>query len=57
MVDRLQLCVAPIIIGSGIMALSLPDIDRLDGAMRPPCRMHPMGQDMLFDFDLSAWRR
>jgi len=52
--DRLHVCVAPMIIGSGRPAISLPAIGRLDEALRPPCRVLPMGADVLFDFDLRA---
>jgi riboflavin-specific deaminase-like protein len=54
--DRLQLAVAPIIIGSGRPALVLPPIHRLADALRPRCRHFRMGQDMLFDCDLRADR-
>jgi riboflavin-specific deaminase-like protein len=52
LLDRLQIAVAPMMIGSGIPAITLPAIDSLDSALRPPCRIHPMGADVLFDFDL-----
>ena len=51
--DRLHICVAPLIIGSGRPALALPPVDRLDEALRPSCRHHAMGDDMLFDLDLE----
>jgi diaminohydroxyphosphoribosylaminopyrimidine deaminase/5-amino-6-(5-phosphoribosylamino)uracil reductase len=54
--DRLQLAVAPIIIGSGRPGLALPPIDRLADALRPRCRHIRMGNDMLFDCDLRANR-
>lgn len=52
LVDRLQIAVAPMIVGSGRPALALPPIEDLDQALRPPCRVVPMGEDVLFDFDL-----
>lgn len=52
--DRLQLAVAPIIIGSGRPALVLPPIAGLADALRPRCRHFRMGKDMLFDCDLRA---
>lgn len=52
LLDRLQIAVAPMLIGSGIPAITLPAIDSLDKALRPPCRIHPMGADVMFDFDL-----
>lgn len=54
--DRLHVCVAPLLIGSGRAALSLPPIDTLGDALRPPCRVAAMGDDVLFDFDLSGYR-
>ncbi|WP_106477331.1 RibD family protein [Phytohalomonas tamaricis] len=51
---RLQITVAPIMIGSGRPALTLPQIDTLDEALRPPCRIFPLGDDVLFDFTLMA---
>ncbi len=53
MLDRLHICVAPLIIGSGLPALSLPPVTHLNDALRPPCRQHPMGEDILFDLDLG----
>lgn len=50
--DRLHVSVAPLIIGSGRPAFALPMIDRLDDALRPACRHHALGDDMLFDLDL-----
>jgi diaminohydroxyphosphoribosylaminopyrimidine deaminase/5-amino-6-(5-phosphoribosylamino)uracil reductase len=52
--DRLHSVVAPLIIGSGRPAISLAPIAHLDAALRPPCRIHPMGEDVLFDFDLRS---
>lgn len=47
--DRLHLCVAPLIIGSGPLGLALPPIDRLDDALRPAVTVHRLGEDVLFD--------
>ena len=52
--DRLQFAVAPLLIGSGRPALTLPVVDTLDAALRPPCRRFELGADTLFDFDLRA---
>ncbi|MBU0723648.1 MAG: RibD family protein [Alphaproteobacteria bacterium] len=52
LLDRLQIVVAPMLIGSGIPAINLPTIQKLDEALRPPCRIARMGSDVLFDFDL-----
>ncbi len=49
---RLHVAVAPLLIGSGRHALTLPPVPSLDRALRPPCRRFPLGDDMLFDLDL-----
>jgi diaminohydroxyphosphoribosylaminopyrimidine deaminase/5-amino-6-(5-phosphoribosylamino)uracil reductase len=54
--DRLHLLVAPIILGSGRTGFSLPPIARVDEAILTPMRMHRLGDDVLFDCDLSAQR-
>ncbi len=41
--------VAPMIIGSGRPAFSLPEIDQLDAALRPKAQLVNLGSDMLFD--------
>ena len=47
--DRLHICVAPLLIGSGPLGIALPPIDRLDGALRPEVSIHRLGGDVLFD--------
>jgi riboflavin biosynthesis pyrimidine reductase len=47
--DRLHLCVAPLVIGAGPIGLDLPPIDRLDEALRPKVTIHRLGTDVLFD--------
>lgn len=56
LLDRLHVMVAPMIIGSGRMAFSLPEIDQLDEALRPRAQLINLGSDMLFDlaFDRPA---
>jgi len=54
LVDRLQLTVAPVVLGSGRPAVKLPTIEGLGEALRPPCRIYRLGEDVLFDFDLSS---
>jgi riboflavin-specific deaminase-like protein len=49
LVDRLQLAVAPLILGGGRPALPLRPANRLDEALRPACKRHLLGQDVLFD--------
>lgn len=53
LLDHLHVMVAPMIIGSGRPAFSLPEIDKLDSALRPPANMVNLGTDMLFDLDFS----
>ena len=48
----LQLAVAPMLIGSGRPALSLPPIHTLDEALRRPCRRFDLGIDTLFELRL-----
>ena len=50
--DRLHVSVAPMLIGSGRPALTLPEIDNLGQALRPRCRHFHLGDDVLFDLDL-----
>ena len=54
--DRLHMMVAPIILGTGRAGLTLAPIERVDHALRPPTRSYPLGDDVLFDCDLSATR-
>ncbi|MDI9245604.1 RibD family protein [Marinobacter sp. CHS3-4] len=53
LLDHLHVMVAPMIIGSGRPAFSLPEIDRLDGALRPSAAMVDLGSDMLFALNFS----
>jgi len=52
--DRLQIAVAPMIIGSGRPGIGLPAIDDLGQALRPKSRRFALGDDVLFDCDLGA---
>ncbi|MGM0552939.1 MAG: RibD family protein [Pseudomonadota bacterium] len=52
--DRLHLTIAPMLIGSGRNGITLPDIDTLDQALRPPCRIFRLGGDTLYDLDLRS---
>lgn len=54
--DRLHIVVAPVVIGEGPAGITLPAIGTMDEALRPKVRMHPLGDEMLFDCDLSAQR-
>lgn len=56
-VDRLHVLVAPMILGSGKMGLSLSPIERLDDALRPATNVHVLADgDVLFDCDLRSAR-
>lgn len=47
--DRLQLTIAPVILGSGRASLTLPDIERPGLGLRPTVRRVSLGQDVLFE--------
>jgi riboflavin biosynthesis pyrimidine reductase len=51
--DRLHVCVAPLLLGSGPIGVTLPPIDRLDAALRPSIAVHRLGDDVLFDCTLA----
>lgn len=57
LLDRLHVMVAPMIIGSGRPAFSLPEIDQLDEALRPRAQLINLGSDMLFDLDFDKTAR
>lgn len=52
--DRLQITVAPLLIGSGRLSFDLPAIDRLDQALRPRAATYALGEDVLFDLVLRG---
>jgi diaminohydroxyphosphoribosylaminopyrimidine deaminase / 5-amino-6-(5-phosphoribosylamino)uracil reductase len=54
--DRLHVVVAPVVLGSGRMGLTLPPIERADQAWRVPMQIHRLDDEVLFDCDLSAQR-
>ena len=54
LLDRLQIAIAPVIIGSGRQGLQLPEVLALNDCLRPSCRQHRMGPDTLWDLDLRA---
>jgi riboflavin-specific deaminase-like protein len=54
--DRLHVVVAPIVLGSGRVGLTLPPIERADQALRAPMLVHRLDDEVLFDCDLSAQR-
>jgi riboflavin-specific deaminase-like protein len=53
LLDRLHVTVAPVLIGSGRSGITLPVIETLDQALRARCRHVALGDDLLFDLDLS----
>jgi diaminohydroxyphosphoribosylaminopyrimidine deaminase/5-amino-6-(5-phosphoribosylamino)uracil reductase len=55
--DRLHVVVAPIILGGGRSSLDLAPITRCEEALRPHTRTHVLGDEVLFDCDLTAQRR
>jgi riboflavin biosynthesis pyrimidine reductase len=54
LLDRLQIAIAPLIIGDGRPAIRLEPRDALRDCQRPRYRVFRMGGDVLFDCDLSG---
>jgi riboflavin-specific deaminase-like protein len=54
--DRLHVLVAPLILGAGRSSFAFGAIDRIEEALHPAVCAHRLGDDMLFDCDLSAQR-
>jgi diaminohydroxyphosphoribosylaminopyrimidine deaminase/5-amino-6-(5-phosphoribosylamino)uracil reductase len=54
LLDRLQIAVAPMLIGNGRPAIRLSPPESLRDCRRPLCRVFRMGSDVLFDCDLHA---
>lgn len=54
--DRLHVMVAPMLLGAGQASLELPPVARARDALRPPMRAHLIGNEVLFDVDLSDQR-
>ena len=54
LLDRLQIAIAPVIIGSGRQGLQLPEVLALSDCLRPSCRQQQMGPDVLWDLDLRS---
>ena len=55
--DRLHVVVAPVIMGGGRSSLDLAPITRCEEALRPHTSTHVLGNEVLFDCDLSDHRR
>jgi diaminohydroxyphosphoribosylaminopyrimidine deaminase/5-amino-6-(5-phosphoribosylamino)uracil reductase len=49
MLDRLQVTISPVIIGSGRPGLMLPEIQDLSQALRPRTRRFDLGQDLMIE--------
>ncbi|MGI9511183.1 MAG: RibD family protein [Geminicoccaceae bacterium] len=47
--DRLQITVAPVILGSGRPSITLPEIDNVDDGLRPTMRQFALGDDRLYE--------
>jgi riboflavin biosynthesis pyrimidine reductase len=47
--DRLQVTVSPLIIGSGRPAITLPEVASLDEGLRPKTRRFDLGDDVMFE--------
>lgn len=54
--DRLHLVIAPVLIGNGRRGLCAPAHDVMADCPRPPTRTVALGEDVLWDLDLSAKR-
>jgi riboflavin-specific deaminase-like protein len=52
LLDRLQIAIAPLVIGRGRPGLRLPANERIAQCLRPAHRVFTMGADILFDCDL-----
>jgi len=56
LIDRLHIAVAPLLLGSGVPSLSLPDIAAPEDGVRFSPKVHRLGEDLLFDCALARRR-
>lgn len=47
--DRLQITISPLILGTGRPGIALPEITHPSDGLRPPVRQFQLGEDVLFD--------
>jgi diaminohydroxyphosphoribosylaminopyrimidine deaminase/5-amino-6-(5-phosphoribosylamino)uracil reductase len=57
LVDRLQITVAPVVIGQGRPGLVLAPVDAMSEALRAPAQVVPMGQDTCYELNLCPCAR
>jgi riboflavin-specific deaminase-like protein len=56
MLDRLHLTIAPLLLGDGIPAFTLPGVARPEQGMRVAASLHRLGEDVLFDIVINRAR-
>jgi riboflavin-specific deaminase-like protein len=56
MLDRLHLTIAPLLLGDGIPAFTLPGVARPEQGMRVAASLHRLGDDVLFDIAINRAR-
>ncbi len=54
LLNRLQITIAPFLLGTGRPGLRLPAPDRLADVRRPAASVFRMGEDLLYDLDLTG---
>lgn len=56
LLNRLHVAVAPILVGAGTEALQIKGVAKMIQAHRPPHAIYRMGEDVLWDFDISSMK-